>query len=391
MAKSRRPSNNRHKADLERLEIEDLKAMDEALIRMLFLAYKEARRGGKRRTHDEHRFEVNVFENLRNLRKDLDKFRYKPSRSTAHIIYNPVIREIFAAPFRDRIVHHLVFDTVYPWWDKHFIYDSYSCRDDKGTLFGIIRLLYHIRVVSKNFSRPAYVAKFDVEGYFMSLPRKELYERAIWGLDKQFEGRKNTITYRLIRHLWKEIIFDNPVKGARKKGELKGWHILPKRKSLFGQPKGKGIVIGNLTSQLLSNIYLDMLDRYIIFDLGYKHYGRYVDDFYIVVSEEELPQLKRDKKAIAKFLERKKLRLHPNKQLLVEARQGVPFLGAVVYRGYVVPGRRLKRNMLKACREVEMGRRDPVSVLSYMGHMKNLNSNRIEKKIFETVGWKYKY
>ena len=394
MARSKKSllgKNKRRKASMEWIDIEDLRILDNVLRTMLFYAYKDARKGGKRRTHDEHKFEVNLFENLRLLRRDLVNFMYKPSRSTAHIIYNPVIREIFSAPFRDRIIHHLVFATVYPWWDRHFIYDSYSCRDGKGTLFGILRLEHHIRVVSHNFTRPAYILKLDIEGYFMSLPRKELYQRAIWGLDKQFEGRTHTLTYKLMKYLWREIIFDDPVKGARKKGDLDGWHILPKRKSLFGQPKGKGIVIGNLTSQLLSNIYLDMLDRYVVFDLGYKHYGRYVDDFYIVVPEEQKEQLKQDKRAVAKFLERKKLRLHPHKQLFVESRQGVPFLGAVVYRGYIVPGKRLKTNMRKACREVEMGYRDGVSIISYLGHMKNLDSHLAVKRIFDSVGWEYKH
>lgn len=184
---------------------------------LLYQSYLAARKGGKRKTYDEHIFELNAFRNLQLLKNDMLNKTYTPSRSSAHIIYNPVIREIFAAPFRDRIVHHLVFDAVYDWWDRHFIYDSYSCRINKGTLFGIKRLDYHIRSTSHNYTRPVWILKLDVQGYFMSLPRLALYQRAIWGLDLQFQGKESTPEYQLLKFLWHQIIFDDPIKGVRKK------------------------------------------------------------------------------------------------------------------------------------------------------------------------------
>ncbi|MBR0479953.1 hypothetical protein IJJ49_01635 [Candidatus Saccharibacteria bacterium] len=374
---------------LDEIDREWLRSFDNRLLFALYVAYLEARKGGKRGTKDEHAFELNADENLIMLRDDILDKSYRPSRSTAHIIHNPVIREIFAATFRDRIVHHLIFDTVYPWWDRRFIYDSYSCRIGKGTLKGIQRLDYHIRSVSENYKRKAYVMKMDIQGYFMSLPRVELYERAIWGLDQQFAGRKDSKEYEITKFLWFHTIMDNPTHGARKRGDLRGWKDLPDSKSLFKQPPGRGIVIGNLTSQLLSNIYLDMLDRFIVYDLGYKHYGRYVDDFYIVVSEDELPQLKKDVKAIEAFLATKKLILHPNKRSLRESVQGIPFLGAVVYNNHIVMGERLKRNIRVAAREVYMGIRDQDTVVSYLGHTKYMNSAKMLKELFEEVGWRY--
>ena len=355
----------------------------------LYVAYLEARKGGKRATHDEHIFEVNADENLELLRADILDKTYEPSRSSAHIIYNPVIREIFAATFRDRVVHHLVFDTVYDWWDKRMIEDAYSCRVGKGTLYGIQRLDHHIRAVSHNYARKAYILKLDIQGYFMSLPRRELYERAIWGLDRQFAGNTGSREYDTIRFLWYKTIYDDPIHGVRKKGDLTGWDKLPASKSLFGQPSGKGIVIGNLTSQLLSNVYLDMLDRFVIYDLGYKHYGRYVDDFYIVVSEEELPQLKKDVVAIEEFLKLKQLTLHPKKRMLREAEQGVPFLGAVVHKNHIVPGQRLWKNTRVACREVMMGVKNEDTIVSYLGHAKYMNSTKMLSKAFYEVGWEY--
>lgn len=355
----------------------------------LWLAYKEARKGGKRKTVDEHRFELNADANLKILRKAILNKEYKPSRSRAHIIHNPVIREIFAACFRDRVVHHLVFETVYPWWDKHLIDDAYSCRINKGTKYGIERLDYHIRSASHNYARKVYVLKLDIQGYFMSLPRDRLYERAIWGLRRQFAGREDSEEFELMKFLWHEIIFDDPTHGARKVGDLEAWRRLPASKSLFKQLAGTGIVIGNLTSQLLSNIYLDQLDRFIVYTLGYKHYGRYVDDFYVVVTEEQLPQLKKDIKAIEAYLRTLRLTLHPRKRMLQESSKGTPFLGATIYHNHIIPGKRMMKNAEWAFREVEMGIRDERTVISYMGHMKYMDGKQVLRMCFEAVGWDY--
>ena len=115
----------------------------------LMVSYLEARKGGKRATFDEHKFEVNLFLNLKNIFEAMLKREYKPCRGTAHVIFNPVIREIFAACFKDRIVHHWVYLKIVDFWDRRFIYDSYSCREGKGTKFGIEQLQHHIRAVSR--------------------------------------------------------------------------------------------------------------------------------------------------------------------------------------------------------------------------------------------------
>ena len=103
------------------------------LLAELFIAEQQARKGGKRKTHDTHAFEVNLFENLTRLRDALWECEYHPSRGTAHVIFKPVQREIFAAPYVDRIVQHWVVDSIDPWWDHRLIEDSYSCRVGKGT------------------------------------------------------------------------------------------------------------------------------------------------------------------------------------------------------------------------------------------------------------------
>ncbi len=354
----------------------------------LTIAYLEARRGGKRKTFDEHKFEACDVENLINLWQTIMDGTYAPSRGTAHIVFRPVIREIFAAPFRDRVVHHFIYNAIYDWWDRHFIYDSYSCRENKGTEFGYKRLAYHMQVVSNNYREKAYVIKLDVSGYFMSISRQKLYQRVIWGLDQQFAGNYGAY-YQILKSLIHKTIFDDPTKGVRRKGWPKDWTNLPKKKSLFHQPPGVGIVIGNLTSQLFSNIFLDQLDRFVTMELGYKHYGRYVDDFYFLVKEKDLKRAKADVKKIESFLKTLGLSLHPEKRYIQPIDHGCPFLGVTVYPGRIIPGRRVIKNAKTAFHEVAIGVGDVESVVSYLGHMKHMNSKKIAKKLFDENGWDY--
>lgn len=360
----------------------------EWLLHQLEIAYLDARKG-KRKSRDEHKFEMFDVQNLEILRDDILHKRYKPSRGIAFITLRPVIREIFAAPFRDRIVHHLLYNMVADWWDKKFIYDSYSCRKHKGTLLGIKRLEHHIRSVSRNYTRKAYVIKMDIQGYFMSLPRKGLYDLVREGAKEQFVDRPDLRD--LVMYLWEQIIFDDPVKGVRCRPPLSRWNDLPKNKSLFCQPPGQGIVIGNLSSQLLSNIYLDQLDKYVKYVLGYRHYGRYVDDFYIVVPEEQYEQAKRDIAKIEAFLKTIGLTLHPRKRYMQEVSKGVEFLGVVIYPYHIVMGKRFKKNFYQAAREVGMGQREIDSVVSYLGHSTHFSAKKLAERVFDYMGWEYEY
>ena len=307
-------------------------------------AYRAARLG-KTKKPEVVEFDKVAKKEINALAYEIYTHKYSPRPSKAFIVNKPVQREIFAANFRDRIVHHFLFNQVNPWWNRHFIEDSYSCRVGKGTLYGIKRLSRHIRSVSQNYTRPAYVLKLDIQGYFMSLDRKRLYDRALWGLDRQFDNKG--YCYQVCLYLWKVIIFNDPTKDVVIACPRSAWKGLPPNKSLFRQPNGRGIAIGNLTSQLLSNIYLDQLDRFVVYTLGFRHYGRYVDDFYIV--SESKSNLVLAKKTIQEYLsEELALKLHPKKQYLQECSKGVSFIGAVIYPYRLYPGKRLKHNLLHA-------------------------------------------
>lgn len=364
------------------------KKFDNELLRDLYEAYIQARRA-KRRTNDEFVFEVNEMENLMLLKDDIVRRTYEPSRSIAFVIRKPVIREIFAAPFRDRIIHHLLYNIVYDWWDTRLNYDAYSCRVGKGTLFGINRLAERMRKVSQGYTREAYVIKLDIQGYFMSLPRDGLYKKVMWGLERQFpDGGR---TFEMAEYLWRQVIFDDPCRGVKRRGGKAAWRDVPPSKSLFCQEPGYGIVIGNLSSQLLSNMYLDGFDRFVTRELKYKNYGRYVDDFYIVVTKEELGQALKDVEVMRDYLLDLKLTLHPNKIYIQEIHRGVPFLGGVVYPGYILPGKRIKAFFNEAVRNKQNMRTYKDSVQSYLGHMAHFDSKTFINQVFESMGWEFVY
>lgn len=345
----------------------------------LYECFLMARRG-KVKTIDEWNFEVFWKENIEQLTQDIIKRQWKPSTSKAFIIHEPVDREIFAAQFRDRIVHHLLYAIVSPWWEKQFIYDSYSCRRNKGTDFGIKRMQKFMLGASQNCTRKAYIIKCDLSGYFMSLKRATLYKKVIWGLNRQFPD--GGWLYELAKYLWKEVIFDDPCIKARIVGSPKDWDCLPHEKTLFYQPKGQGIVIGNLTSQLLSNIMLNEFDWYMKKKLGFRYYGRYVDDFFVVVTESEL-EFAKDMilHNVPEKLRKMGLRMHPKKIYIQEVSHGCPFLGKMVRPFVLTPGKRYLRNMRRAFRNYVNGSASYDTMQSYVGMGKNMAAYTAMKKV----------
>lgn len=365
------------------------------LVRELTKAFMEARKG-KRNTHDMHEFELHWENNILNLAKAIEERSYEPGSSIAFVVFDPMVREIFAAPSRDRSVHHLAYDLHAGWFDASFIPTSTSCRPSKGTYIGVKYLQQHMREVTENCTKKAIGVRMDLQGYFMSINRKKLRDEIIEGVEEQFKpyrGRRSAEQLLSIsKFIWDKIIMDDPVKKARRRGNIKNWDtsVLPSRKSLYCQPDGQGIVIGNLTSQLSSNILLGKFDYYVTETLGYRFYGRYVDDFYILVPSEEYPRLKRDLKLIEQFLENEiGVVLHPNKRYCQSVYKGMTFLGVRVYPNCLYPSDRLQAKFRKAVHDYNKNRCNIETIISYLGHMKNLDADNFVKKIFREVGWNF--
>ena len=226
----------------------------------LFNAYYEARKN-KRNTHNQLRFEIDYEQKLWELYDDIRKGNYKVGKSIAFIIDEPVMREIFAADFRDRIVHHLLFNYINSILEPQFIDDSYSCRKGKGTSWGIQRAYEQMKEESCNFTKSIYVLKLDIQGYFMSINKKRLVEKLrlmiseeAFILSRQLETNGNAgndISFRSLFSLLEKVIYNDPIYNCVIKGRVTDWKELPDSKNLFKTSANCGLPIGNLTSQLL--------------------------------------------------------------------------------------------------------------------------------------------
>jgi|GEM_PF-34847 len=358
----------------------------------LFRAYFDTRKN-KRTTANALAFEAGYEKKIFNLYEEIINREYKISQSVCFIVNKPVKREIFAADFRDRIVHHLIFNYINPIFEKHFIKDSYSCRIGKGTAFGIKRVDHFIRSASENYQKDCWILKLDVKGYFMAIDRDILYKK----IELKLKAVKNPgFNVDQMLYLIREIVFHMPTKNFHLKGRREDWVGLPKSKSLFFAGERKGFPIGNLTSQLFGNIYLDELDHLVCEKFGIKHYGRYVDDMVFVHSDKKF--LKEVIMEIKNYLQKELgLALHPKKIYLQHFKKGVCFLGAFVkpYRIYI--GKPTKKNFYAKAGEwnriaerkqgfggEEETKKFISGVNSYLGLMKHYDTFKLRKKMAQS-------
>ena len=237
-------------------------------------------------------------------------------------------------------------------------------------------------------SQEAYILKGDVSGYFMSMPRQVLYDKVLEALELQFphHGR----VYELCRYLWYEIIFDDPTDGVKIVGSKHKWASVPPNKSLLHQPNGRGIVIGNVTSQVLSNLLLNDFEWWVIERLGYPFYVRYVDDFMIIAPQDKYKEaLEVFNVEIPMKLAEIGLTMHPNKKYIQPVRRGVPFLGQYVHPYYTTPSKRFRGNYYKAAKEYMMGIKGDETIISYLGMGKHTCQQKLNAKVFSAMGWEY--
>ena len=322
----------------------------------LFLAWREFRRG-KRNKLDVQRFEFNLEDNLFRLHRELQDRTYCHSHYTAFSVCDPKPRRIHKACVRDRILHHAVFRILYPVFDKSFIFDSYSCRLDKGTHRAVRRLELFARRLSRNNRKNIFALKCDIRKFFDSVDQDvllKLISRKIQD-DKTFG-----LTGLIIRS--------------------------------FGKEPNKGLPLGNVTSQLFANIYLNELDQFIKHKLKQRYYLRYCDDF--IILDEDENRLSKLIAVIADFLkESLKLTLHSDKIIIRKYHQGVDFLGYVALPHYRVLRTKTKRRILKKIgnkyQELKRGliseRSFRQGLQSYFGVLKHCRGWKIKKDIFQSI------
>ncbi|MEK7635003.1 MAG: reverse transcriptase/maturase family protein [Patescibacteria group bacterium] len=268
---------------------------------------------GKKKRKDVAEFLLNFSDNIFDLRQELKNKTYKHGGYHAFKINDPKPRSIHKASVRDRLLHHVIYNALYPYFDRKFIFDSYSCRFGKGTHKAINRFREFGRKVSTNHTKTCWVLKCDIRKFFASINHNLLKDI----LDKNI---KDPDIFWLLNQVIDSFNTENKV--------------------------DVGLPLGNLTSQIFVNIYMDKFDQFMKREIKAKYYIRYADDF-VILSENKNYLLKLIPK-IASFLEEKlKLELHPNKLFVKTLSSGIDFLGWVHFPKYRVLRTSTKNRMFR--------------------------------------------
>ena len=353
------------------------------IINRLFQAYFDARRN-KRNNHSQLAFELQLGKNIFDLYDEIATKTYKPGSSICFIVEEPVKHEVFAANFGDRVVHHFIYNILSPLAEKIFLYDVYSCRKGKGTLFGVKRAYSKMQAVTSNFKENAYVMKLDISGYFMSMNKLILYSK----VEKLIDHNEIhlPIQSNLLKYLVKENIFHDPTSNCRFQSNKKLWSDLPTNKSLFTALPDCGLPIGNLTSQLYGNLYLNDFDHYVKKELKIKYYGRYVDDFYLMHQDKET-LINAKNQIIQRLKDVEKLDVHPNKIYFQKSDNGLSFLGIYIlpHRRYI--GKRIKHGLYESLSNILDAKDNDTKTkemkrhISYRGFLKHHNCKKLDKQM----------
>lgn len=313
----------------------------------LNLAYYKAKKANS--NHIEvYKFQLNLERNLFELQNELINRKYQLSKYFCFTIFDPKKRVIKALPFRDRVVQHALVNIIEPIFEKTFIGNSFACRKGYGTHKGLIEVK---KAVQGKFKFKGYALKCDVKKYFYTID--------------------HSILKRILFHKIKD----------KKVQELISL-IIDSDCSAFG--KNKGIPIGNLTSQLFANIYLNELDQFVKHKLKAKYYYRYVDDF--LIFSELKSQLHMYKKAIKCFLKYTlKLKVPNRKANIYLIKDGVDFVGYKIFPKMIRLRKsniiKFKKRAMDLLRQI-MTRGVSVkkllaSIYSYLGYGKHADAHRI--------------
>jgi RNA-directed DNA polymerase len=299
---------------------------------------------GKRGKRDVQEFQLHLMDNLFALHQDLINHTYHHGGYQAFNIADPKPRNIHKAMVRDRLVHHSIHRILYPFFDTVFIADSFSCRIEKGTHAAMNRFRSFTHIVSKNDTRTCWVLKCDIRKFFASVDQAVLVE-----ILESYISDKETAD------LLREVVG-----------------------SFSSIPPDIGLPLGNLTSQLLVNVYMNEFDQFMKHTIRAKYYIRYADDFMILSSNRDwleiiLPEIRN-------FLfNRLKLDLHPKKVSIKTLASGVDILGWIHFPDHRVLRTTTKRRTMNRIIE------DPneACIASYLGMLKHGNAGKITRTIVQ--------
>jgi RNA-directed DNA polymerase len=297
---------------------------------------------GKRAKPDVQEFGAHLMDNIIRLHEDIVNHTYRHGGYQAFKISDPKPRDIHKAGVRDRLLHHAIYRVLYPFFDRTFIADSYSCRIGKGTHKALDRFRSFGQRAGRNNTRTVWVLKCDIKKFFASIDHATLIEIL-----------KSRIDDPAITGLLREVI-----------------------ESFSSIASGIGLPLGNLTSQLLVNIYMNEFDQFVKHELRAEYYIRYADDFVIFSSNRAwlaiiLPEIRNF------LVNRLRLTLHPRKVSIGTLAAGVDFLGWVHFPDRRVLRTATKRRMLKRI----MTHPTPETIASYRGMLSHGNAARLARRL----------
>jgi retron-type reverse transcriptase len=322
----------------------------------LFSAWGEFKKG-KIGKLDVQQFFLELETNIIGLFRKIKEGEYKHSKYISFFICDPKLRNINKAEVEDRVLHHSIVNHIEHLFEKSYIFDSYSSRDNKGTHRAIKRLKKFCLTLTRNKTRTAWALKCDIKKFF------------------------DSIDHEILLSLVREKIKDKRL-----------MDIIEEIIRSYNKKPGKGIPLGNLTSQLFSNVYLNKFDHFVKRELRVKYYIRYADDFVILNTERK--QLEKLVLILSDYLETKlKLNLHPDKILIRKIHQGIDFLGGVVFPTHIILRTKTKKRMLRKIKSKKRELRAKLidkksfsqSLQSYFGILKHCRGRGIRKKIYEIL------
>lgn len=328
-------------------------------------------------------YEANNFQ----LWLDLRNMTYRIGKSIAFCVIYPTLREVMAAEYRDRIVHHILALKFEPFFERMMIDTSFGCRKGKGTLLGVTTAYRQMQEVSNGFTEDAWVLKCDIKSYYMSIDRQILMDMVERVVVDDYGGEDADWWL----WLWRKIIFHRPELDCEIHGDPRLFKMLEKGKSMFGTDGTKCLPIGHHTSRLLANVYLYSFDKYImrLVLVGNGAYGRYMDDWYVICKRKE-DALKCLEKAREYLRVNLRLELHPKKIYLQHVSKGFAFVGAVIkpHRIYV-----RKRTFQMALKKVKLHNKGQatdeelcMSLNSYFGLMRHYNTYALRWMLWKNIG-----
>ncbi len=369
----------------------------------LYRAWQACRRG-KRGTRKAQRYEMDLLDKLVDTAQALQTRSWHPSRASRFVTLHPKPREILAADFGDRVVHHL----LVPWFEKHFepvfIHDSFANRHGKGTHAAVDRLQAFTR--SYPTHQPGWYLQLDVANFFHSINRRKLFgllsDRIERDLRRPLTDARHADadSAQDMLHLARVLLTGNPALNADYRGNTAHLKRVPAHKQLINAAPETGLPIGNLTSQFFANVYLNELDQFVKHHLKVTHYLRYVDDF--VLLHDDPSVLESWRSLIASFLhERLGLGLRDAGRL-ASIGNGIDFLGYIVRPDY-----RLVRQRVVGHMDERLGRHEKrilrgnntlvsppaasdalqATLASYLGHFRHARSKRLQAEVFARRPW----